>query len=295
VRVLQDAALVLLGLFAGAMLVIGVAFVGYWQSLDPEAFLGWFAANAHRIGDLMIPLGVASTLAAVAAAAGAWRAGGAVRGWSVGSAVLAALVLLVYLGAHAGRNAAFAAHATPPEHVADELAAWARWHWVRVLLGLAAFWAQLVAIRSQAPRDAVSEKNRMLVRELTEHIWNRRRLDLVADYYAPDFVGDYRPYAPLREGHDGIRGMVECAWTAFPDYHEELRELVAEGDRVVARFTISGTQRGQWGPLQPTGKRVEFEEIVILEMRDGKVARQRGIVDNVTALRQLGVLPSARS
>src|SRR5262249_34041448 len=76
-----------------------------------------------------------------------------------------------------------------------------------------------------------------------------------------------------------------------------IQPCVAEGSLVVARFTISGTQSGRWGVLPPTGKRVQFEEIVILELRDGRVVYQRGIPDNLTALRQLGVLstpPSAR-
>ena len=137
-----------------------------------------------------------------------------------------------------------------------------------------------------------SEQNKHLVRDITELIWNARQLDRIPEFYAPNYVADYRPFSPLREGHAGIRGMIEWAWSAFPDYHEELHELVAEGDRVVARFTISGTQKGQWGLLPPTGKRVSFEEIVILEIRDGKVQRQHGVVDNLTALRQLGVLPS---
>ena len=138
------------------------------------------------------------------------------------------------------------------------------------------------------------ERNKALVRELTDVIWNRRELGRIPEFYAPDFVGDYRPYS-LREGHEGIRRMVEGAWTAFPDYHEELHELIAEGDRVVVHLTISGTQNGQWGPLPPSGKRVQFEEIVILQIRDGKVHRQRGIPDNLNALRQLGVVPTPRS
>jgi len=140
----------------------------------------------------------------------------------------------------------------------------------------------------------VSEQNKSLVREITDVIWNGRELHRIPEFYAPDFVGDYRPYA-LRQGHEGIRAMVEGAWTAFPDYHEEVHELIAEGDRVVVHLTISGTQRGQWGPLPATGKRVEFDEIVILQIRDGKVLRQRGIVDNLLALRQLGAVPSPQS
>lgn len=140
----------------------------------------------------------------------------------------------------------------------------------------------------------MSQEHKRLVRELTDVVWNRRGLDRIPDFYAADFVGDYRPYA-LREGHEGVRAMVEGAWSAFPDYHEEVRELIAEGDRVVVHLTISGTQRGQWGPLPATGKRAEFDEIVILQIREGKVVRQRGVVDNLSALRQLGAFPSPRS
>ena len=140
----------------------------------------------------------------------------------------------------------------------------------------------------------MSEENKRLVREITEVVWNRRGLDRIPEFYASEFVGDYRPYA-LREGHQGVRAMVEGAWMAFPDYHEEVHELIAEGDRVVVHLSISGTQQGQWGPLPATGKHAEFDEIVILQIRDGKILRQRGVVDNLSALRQLGAVPSPRS
>jgi predicted ester cyclase len=86
--------------------------------------------------------------------------------------------------------------------------------------------------------------------------------------------------------------MMRRAHVAFPDYHVELEEMVAEGDKVVVRFTITGTQLGQWGPLPPTGKRVRFEEIVFLRFVDGRVAELRGLPDNLAALRQLGVVPT---
>jgi steroid delta-isomerase-like uncharacterized protein len=135
------------------------------------------------------------------------------------------------------------------------------------------------------------ERNKAIVPRLFE-AWNTGNLDAIEELYAADYVADYRPYAPLRRGHDAIKGMVQRAHVAFPDYHEELEEMVAEGDKVVLRFTITGTQLGQWGPLPPTGKPVRFEEIVILRFVDGKVAEQRGIVDNLAALRQLGVVPT---
>jgi steroid delta-isomerase-like uncharacterized protein len=135
------------------------------------------------------------------------------------------------------------------------------------------------------------ERNKGIVRRLFE-VWNNGNVDAVEELYAADFIADYRPYAPLRHGHDAIRGMVRRAHVAFPDYHEELEEMVAEDDKVVVRFTITGTQLGQWGSVPPTGKRVRFEEMVILRFVDGKVVEQRGLPDNLAALRQLGVVPT---
>jgi predicted ester cyclase len=138
------------------------------------------------------------------------------------------------------------------------------------------------------------ERNKAIVHRLFE-VWNTGNLDAIEELYAADYVADYRPYAALRHGYDAIKGMVQCAHVAFPDYHEELEEMIAEGDKVVVRLTITGTQLGQWGPLPPTGKPVRFEEIVILRFIDGKVVEQRGLPDNLAALRQLGVVPTPQA
>ena len=137
-----------------------------------------------------------------------------------------------------------------------------------------------------------TERNKAIVHRLFDEVWNTGSLDRIEELYAANFVADYRPYAPLRHGHDAIKDMVQRAHAAFPDFHEELEEMIAEGDKVVVRLTISGTQLGQWGPLPPTGKPVRFEEIVILRFVDGKVVEQRGLPDNLSALRQLGVVPT---
>ena len=137
-----------------------------------------------------------------------------------------------------------------------------------------------------------TEENKAIVRRLFDEVWNTGKLDKIEELYSPDFVADYRPYSPLHTGLEGIKEMVRRARTTFPDYHEELEDLVAEGDKVVARFLITGTQQGHCGPIPPTGKKLSFEEIVILRIVNGKVVGQRGIVDNLNALRQLGVVPT---
>jgi GrpB-like predicted nucleotidyltransferase (UPF0157 family)/predicted ester cyclase len=138
-------------------------------------------------------------------------------------------------------------------------------------------------------------QHRAVVRRLFDEVWNGRRFDTLDELYSPDLVVDYRPYAPLAHGPASIRESVERAWAAFPDYHEELLSMTAEGWRVAVHLRISGTQSGQWGPLPSTDKHLEFEEIILLDFDDrGRVVHQRGIVDNLNALRQAGVIPTPR-
>ena len=87
--------------------------------------------------------------------------------------------------------------------------------------------------------------------------------------------------------------MVEGTWATFPDYHEELLGLVAEDERVAVHLLVTGTQTGAWGPLPPTGRHLDFEEMLFLTFDAGaRVAHQRGVADNLLGLRQAGVMPA---
>ena len=89
--------------------------------------------------------------------------------------------------------------------------------------------------------------------------------------------------------------MVERAWTTFPDYHEQLLDLVPEAERVAVHLLITGTQAGAWGPLPPTGRRLQFEEMLFFTFdASGRVTHQRGITDNLSGLRRAGVIPTPR-
>jgi GrpB-like predicted nucleotidyltransferase (UPF0157 family)/predicted ester cyclase len=142
-------------------------------------------------------------------------------------------------------------------------------------------------------REWRCERHKAVVRRLFDEVWNGRHLDALDELYAPDYVADYRPYGPLRHGPEGVREMVDGVWATFPDYHEELLSMVADGWRVAVHLRTSGTQLGAWGPLPATGKRLEFEEMILFEFDEsGRVVHQRGIVDNLLGLRQAGVIPS---
>ena len=74
---------------------------------------------------------------------------------------------------------------------------------------------------------------------------------------------------------------------AFPDWHQEIRELVAEGDTVVGRFRCTGTHEGGWRGLPPTGRRMRVDEVYFFRLDDGRIGGLWGLEDTWTRMQQL--------
>ena len=138
-------ACLVLGLLAGGMLVIGVAFVGFWKSLSPSAFQAWFASYSHLIGRLMIPLGAGSVAATVATLLACWSAPATRRRWLFIAALSAIGVMATYPIFFAGTNESFVCGGLADSAVQSLLDRWAAWHWVRTGLGIVGFFASLRA------------------------------------------------------------------------------------------------------------------------------------------------------
>ena len=81
---------------------------------------------------------------------------------------------------------------------------------------------------------------------------------------------------------------------AFPDLHTSIEDLIAEGDKVVARNTVTGTHQGEYMGLPPTGKSISYKEIFIVRFAGGRIAETWGVVDVLSQTRQLGAIPDAR-
>lgn len=79
--------------------------------------------------------------------------------------------------------------------------------------------------------------------------------------------------------------------SAFPDLHVTVEDLIAEGDKVVGRNTVTGTHEGEYMGLKPTGRSITYNEIFIIRFADGRIAETWGVVDVLSQLRQLGAVP----
>jgi steroid delta-isomerase-like uncharacterized protein len=103
---------------------------------------------------------------------------------------------------------------------------------------------------------------------------------------------------PLPVESTGAQAMKEVFATllrAYPDLHITVEDLIAEGDRVVGRNSVTWTHRGGYMGIPPTGKSVTYNEIFIHRFTDGRIAETWGVVDVLSQLRQLGAIPGGAS
>jgi predicted ester cyclase len=135
--------------------------------------------------------------------------------------------------------------------------------------------------------------NKRLVEQAFARLFNRGELALADELVSVDFLNHEAPPEAPR-GPAGLRQIVTMLRTAFPDLHIETEELIAEGDKVVARTTLSGTHRGPYFGIAPTGRRTTQEQIHILRFVDGKAVEHWAVRDDLGLLQQLGVLPAVK-
>ena len=136
------------------------------------------------------------------------------------------------------------------------------------------------------------EDNKAVVRQQHEEVWSEGNLSLIDEIYTADFVCHFVGGQEWR-GPQGVRRAVAGHRKSFPDWVEHIEDIIAEGDRVVTRFTSRGTHQGDFFEFPPTGNLVTVTEVSIYRMVDGKIAEQWGFPDQVELLRQLGANPPA--
>jgi predicted ester cyclase len=135
-----------------------------------------------------------------------------------------------------------------------------------------------------------TEENKAIFRRFIEEVWNNGNLAVADELFAPNAVSPSAPQLP--PGSEGVRIITTMFRSAFPDFHMKIEDLIAEGDKVIARLTESGTHLGEFMGIAPTGKHVEFTEIGILRIADSKVIESWYETDMFGLMQQLSpILP----
>jgi predicted ester cyclase len=133
------------------------------------------------------------------------------------------------------------------------------------------------------------EKNKELIRRLYEEAVNRRNLTVVDDLISPTLV----VAKGLPDGAAGVKALVGWLHTVFANLEYRVEDVIADGDKVVARLSARGIHHGEYLGYAATGKPVTLDEVMIARLADGQIVEWWIVADRVAILRQIGAIPSA--
>jgi len=131
-------------------------------------------------------------------------------------------------------------------------------------------------------------ENKKIVRRYQE-IYNSNDLEALGEVVSEDLLTP-KIMPGIPSGMEGAKAAHRLMLVGFPDYQTVIDDLVAEGDKVAARITMSGTNTGSFMGNPPTGKHVSFTGIYIARIANGKIVEHWGEEDAVSLLQQLGAL-----
>jgi steroid delta-isomerase-like uncharacterized protein len=134
--------------------------------------------------------------------------------------------------------------------------------------------------------------NRAVVQRFLEEVINQGRLEQANEIVAEDFV-ELDPLPGQRQGREGLKEVIGMLRAAFPNMHWVVDEMIAEGEKVVTRFTWTGAQQGMFMGIPATGRSVVVKGVVIDRIVGGMMTDSRILMDTMGLMQQLGVVPVA--
>ena len=136
-------------------------------------------------------------------------------------------------------------------------------------------------------------ESKAVLTSFVEEVINQGRLERTDNLVAVNFVELY-PLPGQQQGREGLNDVISAFWTAFPDIHWVIEEMVAEGDHVFSRFTWQGTHRGEFLCVPASGKQISVKGMVVDRVVGDKMVDSRILMDSLSMMRQLGLFPLRR-
>lgn len=135
------------------------------------------------------------------------------------------------------------------------------------------------------------EQNKRIMRRMIEEVWNKGNLKVADELFSPDHTSPSAPDLP--KGPESVKMLVKMFRDAMPDYHMDIDMMLADEEKVVARFVQSGTHTG--APLMgmdPSGRKATWTEIGILRIENDQIVESWYEVDMLSMINQLNPQPS---
>jgi len=138
-------------------------------------------------------------------------------------------------------------------------------------------------------RDSSREDAIAVVRRNTEEVQGGGNFAVFDLLFADDFI-DHTPQPGRTPDKNGARELYKTLRAAFPDFHAVIHWQIADGDRVTTYKTYHGTHQGAFFGVAPTGRKIQFETVDVMRVRNGKIAEHWGVANLFSLMQQLGAI-----
>ncbi len=164
---------------------------------------------------------------------------------------------------------------------------------IQILVGML-FLASFIITGCESTRETTLERNKELVRRVIEEVWSQGNHEIIDELHSADFVRHSLPNGSETKGLDILRDRLHNHRKAFPDWTEEIKLIVAEGDLVVVHFASTGTNKGSFKGNPATGKQIQTHHTSIYRIVDAKIVEQWHLPDLLSLHQQLGLIPQSK-
>jgi steroid delta-isomerase-like uncharacterized protein len=136
----------------------------------------------------------------------------------------------------------------------------------------------------------MSSINKAIIRRLYDEVWNERKVEVIKEIISPSHALHGPTFSGSSIGPEAYKRQVLLFLAGYPDLHWTIEDTIAENDKVVACWTISGTHRGEYMEIPATNKKVSIDGITIHHIAGGKIMDSYSNWDVLGMMQQLGVV-----
>lgn len=135
-----------------------------------------------------------------------------------------------------------------------------------------------------------TNENKTAYRRFYDELFNKGNLEIIDKLVAPNVIS-HSPFPGQKPGAEGFKKAIADFLSAFPDLKAQAEDFIAEDDKVVGRFTVTGTHQGSFMEIAASGRKISYKEISIVRFEDGKIVEHWSVADSLVLMQQLGAVP----
>ena len=158
------------------------------------------------------------------------------------------------------------------------------------ILSIAVFASSCNMADQTASSQEAKAKERM--QQFFDQVVNAHNVDMIDSFCTADFINHNPDPGHSGQGIDDLKATFREFFAGFPDVRMTPNFMIAEGDKVMAHVTMTGTNTGAMGNMPPTNKPFSIEGIDVITIKDGKASERWGFFDSMKMMTQLGLMPA---